>query len=76
MPIAYLKHSMKTYLRFLKLLRATDTALSTWMISLASNMPTDFALSGVVPRTAIDVNFEPQRRSGCSMADFDWFPMR
>ncbi len=75
MSFTHLKHLMVPYIRFLELLRPTNMALSAWMISLASNMPTEFALSGVIAGAAIDVNLEPQHLSGCPMAYFDWFPM-
>lgn len=57
--MTHLKHTVIPNVCFFELLCPTDMAFSARVISLSTNMATDLALSRVISRAAINIDFKP-----------------
>jgi len=60
---------MKPNIRFFDLLRSTNKAFPTWVVSISTNVPADFALGRVIPWARVYIDLEPHLRSRCAMAN-------
>lgn len=58
MGVADLKHVMKPSICFFKLLCPANMAFSTKVVSVSTDMTTDFALSRIISRATINVNLK------------------
>jgi len=68
----YLKHSMEARIGFLLLLRPTNMAFSTRIISSTTNMTTSFTLGRIITWTTVAINLKPDLATSLPMPDLDW----
>ena len=71
MGAAYLEQVMKPSICFFRLLRAADMTFPARVVSLSTDVATDFALCRIISRAAIDINFESKCCSRGAVSHFN-----
>ena len=57
--VIYLEEAMKPDISFFIMLHPANQTFPAWVVSISTNVATDFTLSRVVPWAAINVYLEP-----------------
>ena len=57
--IIYLEEAMKPNISFFILLRPANEAFPAWVVSISTNVATDFALSRIISWARVYVDLEP-----------------
>jgi hypothetical protein len=60
--VTYLEEAMKPNIGFFIFLRSANEAFPAWVVSISTNVATDFALSRVISWARVYVDLEPYLR--------------